>query len=49
MASRRSPISGVLLLVGAYSSSSWAVDCLIQRGYAGMEDIVPYFGLIMAV
>ncbi|MBC3253410.1 hypothetical protein H8I91_24395 [Serratia fonticola] len=39
MASRRSPISGVLLLVGAYSSSSWAVDCLIQRGYAGMEGI----------
>ncbi|VEI70506.1 Uncharacterised protein [Serratia fonticola] len=39
MACRRSPISGVLLLVGAYSSSSWAVDCLIQRGYAGMEGI----------
>ncbi|WP_199063578.1 hypothetical protein [Serratia sp. ASV30] len=39
MASRRSPISGVLLLVGAYSSSSWAVDCLVQRGYAGIEGI----------
>jgi hypothetical protein len=35
----RLPFSGILLLAGTYSSGGWAVDCQIQRGYAGIEGI----------
>lgn len=35
----RLPVTGILLLVSSYSGSSWAVDCLFQRGYAGIEGV----------
>lgn len=40
----RFPFSGILLLAGTYSSSGWAMDCQIQRGYAGIEGIAAYTG-----
>ncbi|TQI80539.1 hypothetical protein FHU10_4590 [Serratia fonticola] len=39
MAAKRLPVTGILLLAGTYSGAGWAVECLIQRGYAGIEGI----------
>lgn len=42
MATQRLPVTGILLLAGTYGGASWAVDCQIQRGYAGIEGISSY-------
>ncbi|WP_431222436.1 hypothetical protein ACQ86O_19205 [Serratia sp. L9] len=39
IAAKRLHFTGILLLAGTYSGASWAADCLIQRGYAGIEGI----------
>ncbi|MFZ1874342.1 MAG: hypothetical protein WAU54_16415 [Chania sp.] len=35
----RLPFSGMLLLASTYSGASWAVDCQLQRSYAGIEGV----------
>lgn len=38
----RLPFSGILLLAGSYNSGSWAAECQIQRGFAGIEGIASH-------
>ncbi|KEY57378.1 hypothetical protein [Serratia sp. DD3] len=39
MATNWLSVTGMLLLAGTYSDASWAVDCQLQRGYAGIEGV----------
>ncbi|MFI8416332.1 hypothetical protein ACQKDS_08265 [Serratia sp. NPDC078593] len=41
-ATKRLPATGMLLLASAYGANAWAAECLMQRGYAGIEGIASH-------